>query len=474
MPAHPPLHARTIFEPFRIKTVEALPQTTPERRHFALTAAKWNPFLLRAEDILIDLLTDSGTGAMSAAQWAALMIGDETYAGSRSFYRLEAVVQALTGKRHVIPTHQGRAAEHILFGAILNRPGLVVPSNSFFDTTRANCEFFGGQALDLLVDEAMDPRADLPFKGNVDLDKLRTVLTSRHADVPCVLVTVTNNRGGGQPVSLGNLRAVRDLCRQFGVPLYLDAARFAENAWFIKQREPGQCQRTARDIARDMFSLCDGFTMSCKKDGLVNIGGLLCLDDDALADHCRTRLILTEGFPTYGGLAGRDLEALAVGLEEVLDEAYLAYRQASIRYLFDHLDAHGVPMMRPPGGHAVYLDAGAFCPHIAPHAYPGLALTNALYLEGGVRGVEVGTVMFGQSRPDEPDVCAPLELVRLTFPRRTYTQSHVDYLIEVILQVWANRAQLRGYRIAKQRPVLRAFTAEFEPLSDGPQLFPVA
>ncbi len=462
MTSHPPLHARTIIEPFRIKVVEALPHITAERRHFALSAAKCNPFLLRSEDILIDLLTDSGTGAMSAAQWAAMMIGDETYAGSKSYYRLEAVVQALTGKRHVIPTHQGRAAEHILFGALIRRPGLVIPSNSFFDTTRANCEYFGCEALDLLYDEALDPRADLPFKGNVDLGKLRQVLDTRRADVPCVLVTVTNNRGGGQPVSLGNLKAVHDLCRQFGVPLYLDAARFAENAWFIKQREPGQCHRTAKEIAREVFSLCDGFTMSAKKDGLVNIGGLLCLDDDALADGCRTRLILTEGFPTYGGLAGRDLDALAVGLEEVLDEAYLAYRQASIRYLFDHLDALGVPMMRPPGGHAVYLDAGAFCPQIPAHQYPGLALTNALYLEGGVRGVEVGTVMFGKPRQGEPDECAPLELVRLTFPRRTYTQSHVDYLIEVIAEVWRNRAELSGYRITKQRAVLRAFTAEFE------------
>lgn len=458
------LHARTIIEPFRIKAVEALPQTTPERRAFALQAAKFNPFLLHADDILIDLLTDSGTGAMSAAQWAALMIGDETYAGSRSFYKLEAVVRELTGKRHVIPTHQGRAAEHILFGALITRPGLVVPSNSHFDTTRANCEFYGGEALDLLCDEAMDPRADLPFKGNIDLGKLSAVLETRRDDVPCVLMTVTNNRGGGQPVSLQNLHAVHDLCRQFAVPLYLDAARFAENAWFIKQREPGQSHRLARDIAREMFRLADGFTMSAKKDGLVNIGGLLCTDDDALADQCRTRLILTEGFPTYGGLAGRDLEALAVGLQEVTDEAYLAYRQASIRYLFDHLDHLGVPMMRPPGGHAVYIDAAAFYPHIAAHQYPGLALTNELYLEGGVRGVEVGTVMFGRPRDGQPDECAPLELVRLTFPRRTYTQSHVDYLVEVIAETYHRRGEARGYRITKQRPVLRAFTAEFEPL----------
>ena len=461
---HPNLHAHTVMEPFRIKVVEALPQITPERRRYALQAAKWNPFLLRSEDILIDLLTDSGTGAMSAAQWAAMMIGDETYAGSKSFYRLEEVVQNLTGKRHVIPTHQGRAAEHILFGAILHRAGQVVPANSHFDTTRANCEFFGGEALDLLYDEALDPRADLPFKGNLDVGKLAQLLARRAADVPCVLITVTNNRGGGQPVSLGNIRQVHELCRNHAVPLYLDAARFAENAWFIKQREPGQSHRTARDIAKEMFSLCDGFTMSAKKDGLVNIGGLLCLDDDELADLCRTRLILTEGFPTYGGLAGRDLEALAVGLQEVLDETYLAYRQASIRYLFDHLDAMGVPMMRPPGGHAVYLDASAFYPHVPAHQYPGLALTNELYLQGGVRGVEVGTLMFGKLREGLPDECAPLELVRLTFPRRTYTQSHVDYLIEVIADVFAQRESACGYRIVNQRAVLRAFTAELAPI----------
>ena len=455
---------RTIIEPFRIKVVEPLGITSIEDRKAALQEAHYNPFLLRGDQILIDLLTDSGTGAMSAQQWAALMVGDETYAGSRSYYRLEKVVQDLSGCKHVIPTHQGRASEHILFSA-LARPGMVVPSNSHFDTTRANCEFFGGLALDLLYPEALDPRADLPFKGDIDLGRLREALQTYGDRVPCVILTITNTRGGGQAVSLANVRGAAALCREFGVKLILDAARFAENAWFIKQREAGQQDRSAREIAQEVFRLADGFTMSAKKDGLVNIGGLLCLNDDALADHCRTRLILTEGFPTYGGLAGRDLEALATGLVEVLDEDYLAYRQASIQYLFDRLDKLGVPLMRPAGGHAVYIDAAAFYPQIPGWQYPGLTLTNDLYVEGGVRGVEVGTVMFGTPDPaGGHDICASLELVRLTFPRRTYTQSHVDYLIECIADVYARRAQAGGYRIVQQRPILRGFSAWFEPI----------
>jgi tryptophanase len=386
--------------------------------------------------VLIDLLTDSGTGAMSAKQWAALMEGDESYAGSRSFQRLEAA-RGLTGKKHVIPTHQGRAAEHILFGALV-RPGFVVPANCHFDTTRAN-------ALDLLRDEALDPDADLPFKGDLDVQKLDRVLRENCGRVPCVIVTVTNNRGGGQPVSLQNLREVRSLTRDHHVRLLLDAARFAENAWLVKQREPGQGHRTARAIAVEQFSLCDGFTLSAKKDGLVNIGGL----------------------------AGRDLEALAVGLAEVLDEDYLAYRHASIRYIFKHLDSIGAPMVRPPGGHAIYLDAARFLPHVPRSQYPGLALANALYLVGGVRGVEVGTLMFGHPDPKGgPDAPAPLDLLRLTIPRRTYTQSHMDYVIEVVTAVWRARAAVPGYRIVAQRPVLRAFTAELEPLA--PQEFAAA
>lgn len=455
---------RTIIEPFRIKAVEPLGITTRAERAVALQNAKFNPFKLHAEDVLIDLLTDSGTGAMSAAQWAALMLGDESYAGSRSFYKLEEVVRELTGVTHVIPTHQGRAAEHILFSATL-KPGMLVPANSHFDTTRANVEFMGAEAVDLLYDAAMDPRADLPFKGDIDLGKLEKILIEQGDRVPLVMVTITNNRGGGQPVSLGNLRAVRQLCDRYGKPLYLDAARFAENSWLIKQREPGEGHRTAGEIARETFRLAAGFTLSAKKDGLVNIGGLLGVNDGALAEKCRTRLILTEGFPTYGGLAGRDLEALAQGLKEVLDEDYLEYRHASVRYVFDRLDALGVPMMRPPGGHAVYIDGGAFAPHLPGWQYPGLALTNALYIEGGVRGVEVGTLMFG--RPDPAgghDEVAPLDLVRLTFPRRTYTQSHMDYLIEVVAEVWRKRDSLPGYRIVQQREVLRAFTAELEPI----------
>lgn len=455
---------KTIIEPFRIRAVEPLGITTAAEREVALKAAEFNPFRLRAEDVLIDLLTDSGTGAMSAAQWAAIMIGDESYAGSRSFYRLEAVVRELTGTRNVIPTHQGRAAEHILFSALL-KPGNVVPANAHFDTTRANVEFLGGIAVDLLHDAAMDPQADLPFKGNLDIVKLRAVLERERGNVPCVIVTITNNRGGGQPVSLSNLHAVRAICNEFQVPLFLDAARFAENSWLIKMREPGQGDRTPTEIAHETFRLADGFTLSAKKDGLVNIGGLLGVNNDALAELCRTRLILTEGFPTYGGLAGRDLEALAQGLQEVLDEDYLEYRHASVRYVFDRLDKMGVPMMRPPGGHAVYLDAGAFAPHVPKNQFPGVALVNALYLEGGVRGVEVGSLMFGKAASGtEPEELATLELVRLTFPRRTYTQSHMDYLVEVVANVWHDRARLPGYRIVEERPVLRAFTAKLVPI----------
>jgi tryptophanase len=438
--------------------------TTRDQRLVAIEKANWNVFKLHAEDVLIDLLTDSGTGAMSAAQWAAMMIGDETYACSRSFYKLEKVVRELTGIHHVIPTHQGRAAEHILFSSTC-KPGDVVPSNSHFDTTRANVEFLGAEAVDLLYDGAGDPRTDMPFKGDLDVRKLGQLLADRGADVPMVLVTITNNRGGGQPVSLGNLKAVRALCDQFGVPMFLDAARFAENAWLIKMREPGQGHRSAAEISRECFGLCDGFTMSAKKDGLVNIGGLLGVNDSALAERCRTRLILTEGFPTYGGLAGRDLEALAQGLQEVLDEDYLAYRHASVRYVFDRLDQMGVPMMRPPGGHAVYIDAAAFAPQIPAWEYPGVALVNAMYIEGGVRGVEVGTLMFGRPDPDgHHDFTANLELVRLTFPRRTYTQSHMDYLIEVVGAVWKDREKLPGYRITDQRDVLRGFTAALQPI----------
>lgn len=454
---------QSIIEPFAIHTVEPLPMTTREQRTEFLRKARFNPFGLRAREITIDLLTDSGTGAMSTAQWAAMMTGDETYAGSESYYELRDVVQDLTGMAHVIPTHQGRAAEHILF-ASMGIEDRVVLANSHFDTTRANVEYLGGEARDLLIQEGHEPGSEHPFKGNIDLRALEQALEGEGHRVACVVMTLTNNSGGGQPASLQNIREASRLARKHGKPLVLDAARFAENAWFIKEREPGQGERSPRDIAREFFRLGDCLTMSAKKDGLVNMGGLLCVNDDDLAERCRSLLILTEGFPTYGGLAGRDLAALAQGLREVTDEDYLRYRTASIKYFFKILDRAGVPLMRPPGGHAVFIDAGALYPHIKPWEYPGLSLCNELYLEGGVRGVEIGTLMFG--RPDPKlgrDSCAPLELVRLTFPRRRYTQSHVDWLAEIVIAVAGRRDDAPGYRITRQGPILRAFTAELEP-----------
>jgi tryptophanase len=456
---------RTIIEPFRIKSVEPLRFTTPDQRRAALERAGYNLFGLHADDVLIDLLTDSGTGAMSSEQWAAMMRGDESYAGARSFERFEATVRDLTGFTHVIPTHQGRAAERILFGELVGR-GDVVPNNTHFDTTRANVEFQGAEARDLVCAEGRDLQLDAPFKGDVDLEALDATLASEGDRVPVVMVTITNNSGGGQPVSLENLRGVRELCDRYGKPLFLDACRFAENAWFIKMREPGQADRTPREIAEEAFRLADGCTISLKKDGLANIGGLLALDDSELAARCRDNLILTEGFPTYGGLAGRDLEALAVGLQEVTDPDYLRYRVRTAEYLAERAWAAGVPTVRPPGGHAVYLDAAALLSHLAPHDYPAQALACELYLEGGVRGVEIGTLMFG--RPGEvggPDTPAPHELVRLALPRRTYTQSHIDYVGEVITAVAARADGIRGYRITEQPRWLRHFTARLEPLA---------
>lgn len=454
-----------IIEPFRIKVTEPLPVTTHPQRQEFLTNAHHNVFLLHGSQVTIDLLTDSGTGAMSAAQWAAMMTGDETYAGSESFFQLERVVQDLTGMPFVIPTHQGRASEHILFAAAGVQERAVL-ANTHFDTTRANVEYLQGKAIDLVIPEGRDPQSGHPFKGNIDLGRLEQHLNELGDKVLMVLMTVTNNAGGGQPVSLENLRAAAALARAHRKPIFLDAARFAENAWLIKEREAGHSDRSPLEIAREMFSLVDGFTMSCKKDGLVNIGGLLCMRDPELAEKARSLLILTEGFPTYGGLAGRDLAALAVGLQEVTDEDYLRYRIASVRYLFKALDAIGIPLMRPPGGHAVYINARALYPHIAAHHLPGVTLVNELYLEAGVRAVEIGTLMFG--RPDPaggPDQCAPLELVRLAFPRRTYTQSHVDWLGEMLRNVFEQRHAARGYRIARQGKVLRAFTAQLEPLA---------
>ncbi len=452
---------RTIIEPFRIKSVEAIKFTTREERERALEAAGWNVFLLHAEDVLIDLLTDSGTGAMSAAQWSAVMRGDESYAGSRSFYRFRDVVADLTGYKHIIPTHQGRAAERILFQSILER-GQVVLNNTHFDTTRANIEHESAEARDIVIAEGREPATLHPFKGNVDLETLETALREEGARIPLVMATVTNNSGGGQPVSLENLRAVRDISHRYGKPFFLDACRFAENAWLVKMREPGQAERTPREIAREMFSLADGCTMSAKKDGLANIGGFLALNDDGWAEGCRNLLILTEGFPTYGGLAGYDLEAVAQGLEEVLEESYLRYRIRSIEYLAEKLTSAGVPIVQPPGGHAVYIDARAMLPHIEPLRYPGIALCNALYVEGGIRGVEIGTVMFGL-RPDGTEAPPPMDLVRLAIPRRLYTQSHIDYVAEVVTAVHARRSDLPAYRITEAPSVLRHFTARFEP-----------
>ena len=453
---------RTIIEPFRIHAVAPIRMTTRDERAAAVEAAGWNLFTLHAEDVLIDLLTDSGTGAMSRDQWAAIQRGDESYAGSPSWFAFLEAVTELWPFRHVIPTHQGRAAEKILF-SVIGGPGKVIPNNTHFDTTRANIEATGAEAVDLVIAEGRDPAALHPFKGNVDIDALEALLAARGADVPVVFVTVTNNSGGGQPVSLENLRAVRAVCDRYAKPLFLDACRFAENAWFIKTREPGQADRSIPDIVRDMAALADGMTMSAKKDGLANIGGWLAMDDDALADTCRNLLILTEGFPTYGGLAGRDLEAIAQGLREVVQDDYLHYRIRSTAYLGEALDAVGIPLVKPFGGHAIYLDARALLPHIPPFAYPGQALAVALYVEGGIRGCEIGTVMFGR-HPDGTESPAAMDLVRLAIPRRTYTQSHIDYVIEVVSAVAAHATDLRGYRIVEPQPsALRHFTARFEP-----------
>jgi len=457
-----PYRFRTIIEPFRIHSVEPLRFLTEEERGAKVRGAGYNLFNLHADDVLIDLLTDSGTGAMSRDQWAAIQRGDESYAGSPSWFVFLEAVQELFPFRHVIPTHQGRAAEKILFSAI-GGPGKVIPNNTHFDTTRANVEFTGAEAVDLVIHEGREPQTIHPFKGNMDLGALERVLEERAADVPVVFVTITNNSGGGQPVSLENLRGVRALCDRFGVPLFLDACRFAENAWFIKLREPGQADRAIPDIVREIASLADGMTMSAKKDPLANIGGWLAMNDDALAEQCRNLLILTEGFVTYGGLAGRDLEAIAQGLRECVDEHYLRYRVRSTEYLAEALDRAGVPIVKPAGGHAVYLDARALLPHVPPLRYPGQALAVALYEAGGIRACEIGTVMFGR-HPDGTEEPAAMDLVRMAIPRRTYTQSHIDYVIEVVTAVAERAAELPGYRIAEQPEQLRHFTARFEPL----------
>ncbi|PYU94743.1 MAG: tyrosine phenol-lyase [Acidobacteria bacterium] len=447
---------KTIIEPFKIKSVEPIRWTTRADREKLLRQAHYNLFQVPARDILIDLLTDSGTGAMSTAQWAAMMEGDESYAGSSSFDRFRRGVQDIFGYRHVIPTHQGRAAERILFG-VMCKKGDVVPNNSHFDTTRANIEFVGAEAADLLIPEGYEPANRHPFKGNMDVAALEQLIARVGRErIPLVMLTITNNSGGGQPVSMENAKAARDVCRRHEIPLYFDACRFAENAYFIKLREKGYERKTPKEIAKEMFALGDGCTMSAKKDGLANIGGFLCTNDDQLAQQEKDLLILTEGYPTYGGLAGRDLEAIAVGLGEALEEDYLRYRITSTAYLGNHIAGQGVPIVQPPGGHAIYLDARAFLPHIAPQQFPGVALAAELYLEGGIRSVEIGTLMFGDA--------AHMDLVRLAIPRRVYTQSHIDYVIEVMLEVWRQRERIQGLRLTHEAPFLRHFTARLEPL----------
>jgi tyrosine phenol-lyase len=449
---------KTIIEPFRIKVVEPLRMTTPEERERLLAAAGFNVFNLHGRDVLIDLLTDSGTGAMSSLQWAGVMQGDESYAGSESFYRFEQVLHDLTGFTHILPTHQGRASERILF-ELVGGAGKVIPNNNHFDTTRANIEHSGAEAVDLVIEEGRDPRSRHPFKGNMDVAKLEDLIRRVGRErIPLCMVTVTNNAGGGQPVSLANLKAVRAACDREGIPLFLDACRFAENAFFIKRREPGQADRPVREIVREMFDLADGATISAKKDGLVNIGGVLLLRDGALAQRAGAVLILTEGFVTYGGLAGRDLEAMAQGFEEVVHEDYLEYRIRSTAYLGEKLLALGYQIIEPPGGHAVYVDAGALCPHIPPERFPGQALVCELYRAGGIRACEIGSVFAG------PHGKARMELVRLAIPRRVYTQSHIDYVVEVCAELFPRRGTFRGLRLVNDPPVLRHFTARFEEL----------
>ncbi len=459
-----PADMKTIIEPFKIKSIEPINFNTKEERIEILKEACYNPFLVHSDDVLIDLLTDSGTSAMSSNQWAGIMRGDESYAGSPSFFRFKDAVQDITGMPDVIPTHQGRAAEKILF-SILGGKGKCFVSNTFFDTTRANIEFSGAEGVDLLCAEGKLPSVPAPFKGNMDVAALRKFIIDRGAEnIPLCMITITNNSGGGQPVSMQNIKEVRLVCTEFGIPLYIDACRFAENSYFIKIREEGYADKSVKEIAQEIFSYADGCTMSAKKDAFANIGGFLAMRDPKLAQDCRNLLVITEGFPTYGGLAGRDLEAIAIGLVEVLDEHYLQYRIRSIEYLTNKLIAAGVPVMQPAGGHAVYLDAKQFLSHIPVDQYPGQALTGALYIEGGVRGVEIGSLMFGKYDEAGALVPAQMELVRLAIPRRVYTQSHIDYVSEVIIEVFENRKAITGLRIIEEAALLRHFTAKLEPV----------
>jgi tyrosine phenol-lyase len=453
---------KTIIEPFKIKSVEPIRFTTKEERKEILKKAGYNPFMIHADDVIIDLLTDSGTSAMSAKQWAGIMDGDEAYAGSKSFYRFEKQVKKITGMKYIIPTHQGRASEKILF-SIVGGKGKYFPNNTHFDTTRANIEFTGAEAVDLLNETGKHPEIRADFKGNMDVEKLTEFIKKTGKEnIPLCMITITNNSGGGQPVSMQNIREVKEVCNKFDIPLFIDACRFAENAYFIKKREKGYANKPIIEIAKEIFSYADGATMSAKKDGLVNIGGFLALNNDDLAMKCRNLLIVTEGFPTYGGLAGRDLEAIAQGLEEVLDESYLQYRIRSVEYLGERLVAAGVPIIEPPGGHAIYIDAKRFLPDIPAEQFPGQSIVGSLYVEGGIRSVEIGSVMFGKYDEKGRLIPPPMELVRLAIPRRVYTQSHIDYVLEVIIETFKNRNNLRGYKILYEAPMLRHFTARFE------------
>jgi len=455
---------KTIIEPFKIKSVEPIKFTTREERIEILKKAGYNPFMIHADDVIIDLLTDSGTSAMSSKQWAGIMDGDEAYAGSKSFYRFEAQVKKITGMKFIIPTHQGRAAEKILF-TVTGGKGKFIPNNTHFDTTRANIEFSGAEAVDLLNETGKHPEIRADFKGNMDVPKLVEFIEKTGVpNIPLCMITVTNNSGGGQPVSMQNIKEVKEVCAKYGIPLFIDACRFAENAYFIKKREKGYDKKSILEICQEMFSYADGATMSAKKDALVNIGGFLAMNDETLAMNCRNLLIVTEGFPTYGGLAGRDLEAIAQGLEEILDESYLQYRIRSVEYLGEKLVAAGVPIIEPPGGHAIYIDAKRFLPHIPQEQFPGQAIVSSLYIEGGIRAVEIGSVMFGTYDKDGKLIPPPMELVRLAIPRRVYTQSHIDYVLEVILETYKKRNNLRGYKITYEAPMLRHFTAKFEEL----------
>lgn len=457
------IKSETIIEPFRIRSVEPIRFTTISERKHLLKKAGYNPFLLKAKDVLIDLLTDSGTGAMSSAQWAGIIASDESYAGSESFYRFEAAVQDITGYKHVIPTHQGRAAENILFTTIAKK-GDVIPNNTHFDTTRAHVEHNEAEALDLVIDEGREPQTIHPFKGNMNIEKLEEAINERgRENIPVIMLTTTNNSGGGQPVSMENVKQVSEVAGKYGIPFFIDACRFAENSWFIKTREKEYADKSPLEIAKEMFSYADGCTMSAKKDGMSNIGGFLALNDDNLAKKCRSLTILTEGFPTYGGMAGYDMEAVAVGLYEALDEGYLRYRIRSTAYLGDKLIEAGISIVQPTGGHAVYIDAKIMLPHVPALQYPAWSLTNALYLVGGIRAVEIGSVMFGL-QPDGSEKAAEMELVRLAIPRRVYTQSHVDYLAEVVIQTYEQSEQLKGYKIISDPSVLRHFSAELAPL----------